>query len=846
MSCGLFAISTVSCDTTSVSLSSPSGYAHYRWFDSAAASTYTGTPLDTNQTATLAYPSTAHTYAVILTPYTGYGCPDTLYTRVYPSHLAFNRTHDTTVCFSGITSYTLTTGATDVALPLTYSWSPDPSLSCTTCANPVATPSTTTTYHFTVTDAVGCFASDSITIAGNTIGTTIDVTNVSCYGFNDGRATATLTSGRPPFTYSWTTSPVQTSPTAINLLAGTYTFSVTDSTGCTASSLVVVTQPAPTILTLVSTRNPSLCGAHDGNITISGLLPSTRDTISYTFNGASNTVVLTASATGTIVLDSLYQGTYDHIGVVTHGCQYNVLGPFVLSDPAIPPAPTVTVPTYCQFDLPSALSASATGGTITWYGPGIASTGTTTAPTPSTATPGIDTFYVTQTIAGCVSPRSANPVVVIAKPSVPTVADTTYCQFSTASRLLAGGLNLKWYTTSAGGTDLGAAPTPNTSIAGTTTWYVSQSVNGCESDRAAIAATILLQPVFTIAQSRPYTCQFDTLSFTYNGPSLTNAGYNWVLANGDHIVTGTAHDSSIVVRFDSLFFQTVTLTASDYNGRCSATDTLHINVVPQPTAISVMADNICQGDSVSVALASRAANADHFSWDFDHGTVITANSNSGGPYVVSWNTPGIHIVKLTAITVEGCAGKPVNDTVKVIQVPNVKVVAWGMNANSLCLEDSVHLSNSTSSSDSSDYRNTYVWTPSHFFHNTNRSSVWGKIETPGYVTLTVTNAFGCKNSDSLLITPDACCTVKFPTGFTPNHDGRNDLFRPIFSGYHRFHYFKIQNRWGQLVFESTNNKVEWDGTYGGVPQDMGVYYYYIKYDCGGKTVETKGDVTLIR
>jgi hypothetical protein len=48
------------------------------------------------------------------------------------------------------------------------------------------------------------------------------------------------------------------------------------------------------------------------------------------------------------------------------------------------------------------------------------------------------------------------------------------------------------------------------------------------------------------------------------------------------------------------------------------------------------------------------------------------------------------------------------------------------------------------------------------------------------------------------------------------------------------------------VFESTNSNVEWDGTFGGVPQDMGVYYYFIKFDCGGKSVTEKGDVTLIR
>ncbi|NDC41638.1 MAG: gliding motility-associated C-terminal domain-containing protein, partial [Chitinophagia bacterium] len=88
--------------------------------------------------------------------------------------------------------------------------------------------------------------------------------------------------------------------------------------------------------------------------------------------------------------------------------------------------------------------------------------------------------------------------------------------------------------------------------------------------------------------------------------------------------------------------------------------------------------------------------------------------------------------------------------------------------------------------------------------------------------------------------------VTFPNAFTPNNDGRNDHFRPVFDGFHRFHYFRIMNRWGQTIFETTNNDASWDGTFGGVPQDMGVYFFVLKYDCGGNTMEEKGDFTLIR
>jgi gliding motility-associated-like protein len=145
------------------------------------------------------------------------------------------------------------------------------------------------------------------------------------------------------------------------------------------------------------------------------------------------------------------------------------------------------------------------------------------------------------------------------------------------------------------------------------------------------------------------------------------------------------------------------------------------------------------------------------------------------------------------------------------------------------------------------YGYNYKWEPEHSFVNDNRPEIWGRVEElRSMITLTVTTPFGCKASYSQQIKPEECCTVSFPNAFTPNGDDKNDCFRPMFTGYKRFQMFRVTNRWGQTVFESTNSNPKWDGMYNGVKQDLGVYYYYLRYDCGGKTLEVKGDVTLIR
>lgn len=97
------------------------------------------------------------------------------------------------------------------------------------------------------------------------------------------------------------------------------------------------------------------------------------------------------------------------------------------------------------------------------------------------------------------------------------------------------------------------------------------------------------------------------------------------------------------------------------------------------------------------------------------------------------------------------------------------------------------------------------------------------------------------------IDAEACCNVALPTAFTPNNDGRNDVFRIITNGHQEIQAFVIVNRWGQKVFESHDQWKGWDGTFRGKNADIGVYNYYIKYLCSdGQILEKKGDVVLMR
>lgn len=99
--------------------------------------------------------------------------------------------------------------------------------------------------------------------------------------------------------------------------------------------------------------------------------------------------------------------------------------------------------------------------------------------------------------------------------------------------------------------------------------------------------------------------------------------------------------------------------------------------------------------------------------------------------------------------------------------------------------------------------------------------------------------------------PSLCdCEPFLPDAFTPDEDGMNDQYAPIFRRdcYISNYSFFIYNRWGQQVFSSTQPSQKWNGTFKGAPANVDVYMYYLKYSTNPNYPEhvRKGDITLIR
>jgi gliding motility-associated-like protein len=110
---------------------------------------------------------------------------------------------------------------------------------------------------------------------------------------------------------------------------------------------------------------------------------------------------------------------------------------------------------------------------------------------------------------------------------------------------------------------------------------------------------------------------------------------------------------------------------------------------------------------------------------------------------------------------------------------------------------------------------------------------------------------GCFATDTIRITTELChCKWLIPDAFTPNNDGKNDLFRVVFQDGCLVSDFRLRiyDRWGKMVFVTTDPAKGWNGTKDGIPLELGVFMYELSFTAGtrGQYYQYKGDISLLR
>ncbi|PJJ06974.1 SprB-like repeat protein [Flavobacterium sp. 1] len=657
--------------------------------------TYSWSP--SGGTAATATGLAAGSYTVTVTD--ANGCTATRnYTITQPSAISTATGSQTNVSCNGGTNGSASVSPSGGTPGYTYSWSPSGGTAAT------ATGLAAGSYTVTVTDANGCTATRNYTITQpSAISTaTGSQTNVSCNGGTNGSASVSPSGGTPGYTYSWSPSG-GTAATATGLAAGSYTVTVTDANGCTATRNYTITQPTAISTATGSQTNVSCNGGTNGSASVSPSGGTPGYTYSWSPSGGT-----AATATG------LAAGSYTVTVTDANGCtatrNYTITQPTAIST-----ATGSQTNVSCNGGTNGSASVSPSGGT-----PGYTYSWSPSGGTAATATGlAAGSYTVTVTDAnGCTATRNYT----ITQPTAISTATGSQTNVScnggtngSASVSPSGGTPGYTYSWSPSG---GTAATATGLAAGSYTVTVTDA-NGCTATRNYTITQPTAISTATGSQTN-VSCNGGTNGSASVSPSGGTPGYtySWSPSGGTAATaTGLAAGS-------------YTVTVTDANG-CTATRNYTIT---QPTAISTATGsqtNVpCNGGTNGSASVtpSGGAGAYTYSWSPSGGTAATATGLSAGAYTV------------TVTDANGCTATR-NFT---ITQPTVISTATAAQTNVSCNGGTNGSASVTPSGGAGAY--TYSWSPS------GGTAATATGLSAGAYTVTVTDANGCTATRNFTIT----------------------------------------------------------------------------------------------
>ena len=396
-------------------------------------------------------------------------------------------------------------------------------------------------------------------------------------------------------------------------------------------------------------------------------------------------------------------------------------------------------------------------------------------------------------------------------------------QFNTSNAILnANGLALGNYTFSY--TLTGTAPCPNDVANFTIT------VTDCSSDG----------PTAIIAVSNGTVCQGQSLIFNSASIGTNISSEIWSFGGG---TPGTANGSGPhSVTFNTVGNFDVLLTVTDDFGSHDTTITIQVIPCSVPTAAFAISDATpCASDCITFTNNSSSISTPTYSWTFPGGT--PSSSTSANPGQICYNTPGTFTATLVVTNSFGTGSYSQNITV----LPPPAIDAYG--------DAFINLGdNTTIGATVTEGTIEWSWTPNNQgdILDCNPSDCSQAIVSPAINTIftaTVTTSQGCTASDNVIIgvnVPSTGYALGVPNSFSPNGDGTNDILYVNGLGISSL-VFRVFNRYGQLVFESDDQSIGWNGNFNGEPLNPATFAWTL--ECimvDGVAVKLNGNVTLLK
>ncbi len=268
------------------------------------------------------------------------------------------------------------------------------------------------------------------------------------------------------------------------------------------------------------------------------------------------------------------------------------------------------------------------------------------------------------------------------------------------------------------------------------------------------------------------------------------------------------------------------------NGDCILTDSMEVKI-KEKTEISLLDQDFCEGEAL---LLQPIGFADDFQWSPPEGLSQTDIEN---PLATPSETTEYTVIA----TLGTCPPDTASAVVTVLEKPQVRVpsVFQFFPGESVDLEIQ---NNSTG-----DY--SYQWTPGIGLSCTDCQNPTATVDSMmNYIVIVTDLLTGCSSSHDVNVRRvDECHEdlISMPNAFSPNGDGKNDTYHAYSGVIDEIEYFRVFNRWGAVVYESTDRYFAWDGKFKGKKLPEGIYIYVLGGKCkldGGSTIIKKGDIFL--
>ena len=311
-----------------------------------------------------------------------------------------------------------------------------------------------------------------------------------------------------------------------------------------------------------------------------------------------------------------------------------------------------------------------------------------------------------------------------------------------------------------------------------------------DQDNIPLEANIVAEP--------PVICPGATAKLT--AQSLTGGNYLW-----------STGDTTPVLNTTQPGVYSVTISSS-----CCATGTASIEVLagnPGNLSLDITGGRaLC--DSAALTLTADAQGAETYLWS----TGDTSTSIE------------VTVVGLYAVTVADACGQTAVESITVTQPAPISLDTTQTSAISCGGADTLRVITNADA---------LLW-------STGENTNFIAVKTPGIYTVTADN--GCETATGAFDVAAKGEPFVMPNVFTPNGDGTNDVFRPVWDCMDATSYsFRVYSRWGKEVFNTTDTQDAWDGKVGGTESPGDVYVYIVDFvDLEGLAIRKSGDVTLLR